>query len=244
MPYQMQPHALSDRIRGKLFFLPAWISLAVAMRRRSRKTELWIGDSHAMGLNREVTNGMFMRAPDGQLILRAGARLMYSLAHNGFPPRVMRVARFVNRFGRPGSLAPVFSAGDIDVRVHLPKRADATFDFVAEYVDRCMEIVGLLKADRVAFLVPPPPVDARVRDVWFPITGTIEERLEAQTKLRDALASAVKRIPTAVLLDLTDVLAGPTGGMPVELTTDGAHTNPETIARVRERIADYQLLAD
>jgi hypothetical protein len=242
--HRIEPHALRDRIRGKLLFLLAWPSLVIAMRRESRKTELWIGDSHAMCVNRQVTNGMFMRAPEGQLILRAGARLMYSFTHKGFPPQVMRVARFVNRFGRPGAVVPIFSAGEIDVRVHLPKRPDAPLDWVAEYVRCCLALARLLKAERVAFFVPTPPVDVPEEDVWFPITGTIEERVEAHTKLREALALAVDSIPNVVLLDLTDLLAAPSGGMPVESTTDGAHTNLETVARIRARIAEYQLLAE
>ena len=242
--HRIEPHALSDRIRGKLLFLLASPSLLVAMRRRSRRTELWIGDSHAMTVNRQVTNGMFMRAPDGQLILRAGARLMYSFARTGFPPRVLRVARFVNRFGRPGALVPIFLAGEIDVRVHLPERLDAPLDWVDEYVSRCMEVARLLKADRVGFFVTTPPVDVPEADVWFPITGTIEERVEAHRKLRAALSQAVAAIPDAVLLDLTDLLAGATGAMPVESTFDGAHTSVKTVARIRSRIADYGLLGD
>ena len=239
--HQIEPHALSDRIRGKLLFLLAWPSLLVAMRRRKRRTELWIGDSHAMCVNRRVTNGMFMRGPEGQLILRDGARLMYSIGRKGFSPRVMRVARFVNRFGRPGALVPIFLAGEIDVRVHLPERLDAPFDWVAEYVERCSEVARLLKADRVGFFVTTPPVDVPDADVWFPITGTINQRVEAHARLREALINAVESAPDAVLLDLTDLMAGPTGAMPVESTFDGAHTNLETVARIRARIADYRL---
>lgn len=241
--YQIEPHKLSDRIRGKLLFLLAWPSLAIAMRRRPRRTELWIGDSHAVCVNREVTNGMFMRAPEGRLILRAGARLMYSLARDGFPPRVMRVARFVNRFGRSGALVPVFLAGEIDVRAHLPKRPQAPFDWVGGYVERCMEIARLLKSDTVGFFVTPPPVDIP-DEVWFPVVGTIEERVAVHRRLRDALARAVAGIPGAVLLDLTDVLADGTGAMPIEMTFDGVHTNRDAVVRVRARIAEYRLLAD
>lgn len=242
--HQIEPHALIDRVRGKLLFLLAWPTLLVAMRRRSRKTEIWIGDSHAMTVNRQVTNGMFMRGPDGQLILRAGARLMYSFARKGFGPRVMRVAQFVHRFGRPGALVPIFLAGEIDVRVHLPERLDAPLDWVPQYVERCIEVARLLKADRIGFFVTTPPVDVPEADVWFPITGTIEERVEAHEQLRAALISAVEPVPTAVLLDLTDVLAGPSGAMPVESTFDGAHTNLAAVVRIRARIADYGLLAD
>jgi hypothetical protein len=242
--HRIEPHRLSDRIRGKLLFLLAWPSLALAMRRRSRRSELWIGDSHAMCVNRQVTNSMFMRGPEGQLILRAGARLMYSIARKGFPPRVRRVARLVNRFGRRGALVPIFLAGEIDVRVHLPQRPDDPFDWVADYVAQCMEVARLLKAERVGFFVTTPPVDVPEEDVWFPITGTIGERVAVHRRLREALAAAVDPIPNAVLLDLTDFLANPTGAMPIESTMDGAHTNLETVKRIRVRLADYELLAE
>lgn len=214
------------------------------MRRKSRRTELWIGDSHAMCVNREVTNGMFMRGPEGQLILRAGARLMYSIAKNGYPPRVTRVARFVNRFGRPGALVPIFLAGEIDVRAHLPKRPDAPMDWVADYVAKSMEVARLLKADRAGFFVTTPPVDVPEDDTWFPVTGAIEERVAVHRKLREAMVAATEPLPDAVLLDLTDLLADATGAMPIEATTDGAHTNLETVSRIRARLADYRLLAD
>jgi hypothetical protein len=242
--HRIEPHRLDDRIRGKLLFLLAWPSLIVAMRRRSRRTELWIGDSHAMCVNRPVTNGMFMRGPEGQLILRAGARLMHSISEHGYPPRVLRVARFVNRFGRRGALVPIFLAGEIDVRVHLPKRPDAPLDWVDDYVAKSMDVAHLLKADRTGFFVTTPPVDVPEEDTWFPITGTIEDRVAVHRNLRDALAGAVGNHPDAVLLDLTEVLADATGAMPIEATTDGAHTNLKTVSRIRERLADYRLLAD
>ncbi len=239
--HRIEPHRLSDRVRGKLLFLLAWPSLIRAMRRRRRRTELWIGDSHAMTVNRRVTNGMFMRAPEGQLIVRDGARLMYSIGRKGFTPRVLRVARFVNRFGRPGALVPIFLAGEIDVRVHLAERLDSSFDWVDGYVRHCTELARLLKADRMGFFVTMPPVDVPEADVWFPINGTIEERVQAHRKLREALARSVSPVQRATLLDLTDELAGPTGAMPVESTFDGAHTNLQTVARIRERLAEYRL---
>lgn len=238
--HRIEPHRLFDRVRGKLLFLLAWPTLVVAMRRRSRRTELWIGDSHAMGINRTVTNGMFMRAPRG-IVLRGGARLMFSLANKGFPPRVMRVARFVNRFGRPGALVPIFSAGDIDIRVHLPKRPDAPLDFVEPYVERCVEVAHLLKADRIGFFLPPPPVDVPEEHVWFPITGTIEERVAVHDRVREALVRVVAEVPGGVIVDVNDVLVGANGGMPVQYTTDGAHTNAPTIARIQARLDDYRL---
>jgi hypothetical protein len=242
MQRRIEPHQLTDRIRGKLLFLLAWPTFVAALR-RSRQTELWIGDSHAMTSTRTVTNSMFMRAGPGILVVRAGARLMYSISRNGFPERVQRVARTVERFGRPGAFIPVFSAGEIDVRVHLAERPDETFDFVAGYVDRCLALARELKAIRVGFMVPVPPVNLRDEDIWFPVVGTLEQRLEAHKRLRDALAAAVERTPGAVLLDFTPLLSGPDGGMPAELTFDGAHTNDKGVARIRREIIDRRLLA-
>jgi hypothetical protein len=96
----------------------AWAALLVAMRRKSRATELWIGDSHALSYNQRVHYSGFTRAPGGQIVLRVGPRLMWSLATKGFPARVHRVERAVSRFGVPGSIVPVFIAAEIDVRCH------------------------------------------------------------------------------------------------------------------------------
>ena len=95
----------------------------------------------------------------------------------------------------------------------------------------------------LAFLVPPPPVDAREEDVWFPVVGTMEDRLLAQKSLVTALTRAVAAVPHAELIDLTDLLTGPTGGMPIEYTLDGAHTNATTVAKIRERVAEHRLTA-
>jgi hypothetical protein len=235
--YRLEPHALSDRIRGKLLFIPATGAFAVALLRPPRGTELWIGDSHAMSSIRSVTNSMFMRAPGGRFVLRAGARLMFSLARDGFPPRVTRVARLVGAVGRRGTFVPVFSAGEIDVRAHLAEHLDDSFEFVAAYVQRCVELADVLKAERLGILVPPPPVDAPVDEVWFPIVGTIEERVEAHRRVREALIEAVAAVPHAELLDATAALADEAGAMPVELTLDGSHANLEAVARIEAHLA-------
>jgi hypothetical protein len=43
---------------------------------------------------------MFLRTPDGNLVVRFVPRLMCSLSRNGIPNKIMRVARFVGHFGR------------------------------------------------------------------------------------------------------------------------------------------------
>jgi hypothetical protein len=211
-------------------------------------TELWIGDSHALTFNRKVTNGNFVRGPEGQIILRVGARLMHSLAVEGFPPRVLRTAQLLGRFGRPGAVIPIFSAGEIDVRVHLGSRLDDPLTWVENYVTLCARVAQVMGAPRVGLIVPPPPADVRPEDVWYPVNGTIEERVMMHGRLRDALAAAVAKVsgagglPTAVLIDVTDELAGPSGAMRLELTYDGAHNSVAVIPVIRDRVRRSGLL--
>jgi hypothetical protein len=232
--------SLPVRVRGKLWPVAAWGLLVLAMRRR-RPTELWIGDSHAMTFNQGIDNAMFFRGPDGQLILRLGARLMWSLGTKGFPPRVHRVSRLVRAWGRPGSIVPVFCAGEIDVRAHLAGRP-ADFGFVDDYVDRCVQVGEAMRARTVAVVVPPPAVAMEDDESWYPIVGSVEERIAVHRGLRAALAGAVRRHPGTVLLDFTELLADASGAMPVDRTVDGCHTNLEAVALIRRHLAETGVL--
>lgn len=228
------PSHLLPRALAKLRPLQAWLHLLLRLRSR-RTTELWIGDSHAMSFNQDVGLAMFMRAPEGQLVLRVGARLMYSLATKGFPPRVHRITGFVGRFGRPGAFVPYFVAGEIDVRCHLAPRT-GPLDFVPAYVDRCAGIAREMGASRFVVVVPPPP-SRTVPDIEeLPVVGTIEERIAAFERLRDQLAEAVSGTPGATLLDATAALAAPSGELRPELTEDGCHTNLDGVALVRREV--------
>jgi hypothetical protein len=230
-----EPHQLSQRIVGKLLFLRAWPALLACLR-GSGATELWIGDSHAMSVNRRLTNSMFMVAPEGQIIVRVGPRLMASIAFKGFPVRIERLAAFIALCGRPGAFIPIFSAGEIDLRAHLAKRPDDDLAWVDAYVRRCAEFAARIRATRFGVFVPVPPADVAEELIWFPVVGTFAERLAIHARLRAALAAAVSAIPHAVLIDCSDRLAGPDGGMPIEFTVDGVHTNERAIAIVRERV--------
>lgn len=225
----------------RLQALRAWGALLIAMRRRRRATELWIGDSHALTFNAPVSLRAFSVAGEGQIIRRIGPRLMYSVAHKGFPPRVHRIVRLVNSWGRPGSLVPVFICGEIDVRAHLAGLADATYDFVPLYVQRCMELAEGLKAERAYFAVPPPQSEACPSIEEFPVTGTIAQRVAVFDRLRKELAAAVAATPGAELLDATDLLAGPDGAIKPELTDDGAHVNLDGMALFRTRARELEM---
>ncbi|MEO6471457.1 MAG: hypothetical protein ABIR57_06200 [Aeromicrobium sp.] len=238
---QVLPRHLGPRLRAKLQPVSAWAALLVAMRRRGRGTELWIGDSHAMSFNRDLQLSMFMRAPEGQLILRVGTRIMWSLSRKGFPPRVLRVARFVSWFGTRGALVPIFVTGEIDVRCHLAEREDQNFEFVGEYVSRCQAIAESFKAERLVVVVPPPPCEFTPNLEAFPIVGSLEQRVRAFEALRKAIVNEVSTVPGAQVLDSTDLLADENGVMKRELTDDGCHTNTTGIALVRGRVAELGL---
>lgn len=232
---------LAKRVQSKLLFIPATFHLLVAMRRR-RPTELWIGDSHAMSTNHDIVSSMFMRGSDGQLILRCGAKLLYTVARDGWPPRVTRVVRLVGLFVRPGSLIPIFSAGEIDIRAHMSKRPDDPLDYVPAYVEQCETIVRQLKAKRSAYLLPPPPCTRKEEDVWFPIVGTLDQLVDNAERLHTRLASALVAVPHAEILDFNDILRDPaTGGIRPEYTDDGAHANALAVTHIRAAIRQRDL---
>ena len=228
---------LLERLLAKLAVVPA---VATLLWPWSRK-EIWIGDSHAMSFNQRVGLGMFMRGPDGQVIFRIGTRLMYSIAHKGFPPRLDRLARMVRgarRIGLVGpreGLVPFFVTGEIDVRCHLTEH-DGDYGFVSAYVQRCRAAAALLGAPRAVIVVPPPP-SASCPDVeQFPIKGDIAARIAAFDGLRAALQEEVARHGDLVLLDTTDALADGSGALRADLTDDGCHTNLAGVALVRQQV--------
>lgn len=228
---------LAERLLAKLAVVPAFATLLWP----STDQELWIGDSHAMSFNRRVGLGMFMRGPDGQVIFRIGTRLMYSIAHKGFPPRldrlarVLRLARRLGLVGPRDGLVPFFVTGEIDVRCHLTDH-DEDYGFVPLYVQRCRAAASSLGATRAVIVVPPPP-SATCPDVeQFPIKGDIGARTDAFDGLRAALRDEVSRHDDLVLLDATEALADETGALRAGLTDDGCHTNLAGVALVRDRV--------
>lgn len=233
------PRYSPRRVWWRLRFIPAWGWLMITMRGR-RSRELWIGDSHAMTLNQGMESGMFMRA-NGGLILRAGARLMYSLGQKGFPPSVLRVVDIIGRYGRPGTYVPFYIAGEIDVRTTLAARPNASMSWVDQYVDTCLELSARMGAPRSYFVAPPPPCELPNHPTWYPITGTIQERLREFDRLRDALRAATSARAGAEYLDLTDAICDERGQLRADLTVEGAHTNLAGVALVRKRMRELRL---
>jgi lysophospholipase L1-like esterase len=227
---------LRRRAAGKLRVVPTALKLHAAAR-RGGPVELWIGDSHSMTFNRDVLFGMFMPAPDGQFVLRAGTRLMRSFARDGFGAEVDRRVRRVARAGPPGAVVPFFVAGEIDVRAHLPDHPEEDFAFVGQYVDRCRDVAAVLGAPRTYVVVPPPPSAAQPR-ADYPVAGTAVDRLAAFGWLRDALVREAESRADVVLVDATDLLGGPDGAIRPELTDDGCHTNPRGVALMRGRVSE------
>jgi hypothetical protein len=233
------PRALVPRVLAKLEPITAWFALAIAIRRR-KTTELWLGDSHALCFNRGISLSMFVRTPEDGFVVRFGPRLMYSIAKNGMPEKITRVARFVGRFGRPGTVVPIISAGEIDIRCHLSGR-EQDYSFVDEYVAVCAEMFELTKAP-VGYIVVPPPPNRECPSVdLYPIKGTIDERIESTRGVRAALRDAVAAHPKVELLDFSDILSNPDGSMLADLSDDGCHTNAKGIGVVRARVVELDL---
>jgi hypothetical protein len=198
--------------------------------------ELWIGDSHAVSFNRSGTYATFVIGPQGQVIHRLGARLMWSLARHGFPRSSDRLAALVSHVGRPGQFVPVFVTGEVDVRCHLVDHPDSDYGFVAAYVERCRELGRHLKADGIYLAVPPPPCEWPPEEAAYPVVGSIGERLQAFARLRAALQEAVASHADVRLLDFTDLIEDESGALRREYTDDGCHTNHVAIQLIRERI--------
>lgn len=229
------PRSLFQRAREKLLCFPAALRLLGAAV-GGRPVEMWIGDSHAMSSNRSIVSAAFMTGTDGVVIVRVGPRLMYSLATNGFPAWSMRIARIAGRMCRPGQILPIFMAGEIDVRVHLVEHGDRGFGFVQKYVTRCGEFARVLRADRHFLALPPPPCDVSGFRIWYPVVGSLEERLAVWRSLRDAVTEAAET-SGATVLDFSPDVSCPDGSLRPELSDDGAHTNVAAIPLIRAAVS-------
>jgi hypothetical protein len=189
--------------------------------------ELWIGDSHASHLN---TSDWPVPAQNrivrGRYVRHVGPRLMFSMARDGFPPEIVRLARRLGRYGR-GHIVVILVAGEIDIRCHLAPRlvgTDLRPEFPAAYVEHGIALGALAKADRLLFVVPVPPSDEVQDALGFPVAGTLSERLVAFGWVRAAMHAALDP-GAALLLDATPGLADVSGALRTELSFDGCHVN-------------------
>ncbi len=208
---------------------------------RRKSDELWIGDSHAVLLNTGDFPIPVLSAVDGgrRYIWHLGPRLLYSIATNGFPPLVCRVARMAGRLRASQQLTCVFVFGEIDTRCHLaPRMRDGLPpNLAADYLDAVLGLARSVGSNRTFVVVPPPPSGLIKDHAQFPIAGTLEERQLAHQWLAEALVAAVgKRAdPSCELLDLRQSLADADGLLRPELTYDGCHTNDAGRQAVRRQ---------
>lgn len=222
------------RVSEKLLWIPVSLRLIGAAMLR-HPVEMWIGDSHAMSSNRSIVSASIMNGADGTFIIRLGARLMYSLATSGFPAWSIRLARVVGRLCAPGQIVPIFMAGEIDVRAHLVHHAERGYAFVPLYAERCSQFASVLRANKFVIALPPPPCDTNGFNIWYPVVGSIEERLEAWRSLRSAVIQAAEAVGADVL-DFSADVGLPDGSLRPELSDDGAHTNEAAIPLIRAAV--------
>jgi lysophospholipase L1-like esterase len=208
--------------------------------------EIWIGDSHASHLNiSDWPVPAQNKIIPGRYVRHLGPRLMFSVARDGFPPEIVRLARRLGRFGR-GEVVILLVVGEIDIRCHLAPRLAGTelaLEFPATYVEHGLALGALAKANRLIFVVPVPPSDEVQDAEGFPVAGTLAQRLDAFSRVRAALHAAVDP-SSALLLDATPGLADATGSLRSELSFDGCHVNEAGRVIVRSALDTLLLRQD
>ncbi|UMG91121.1 SGNH/GDSL hydrolase family protein [Nocardioides sp. TF02-7] len=232
---------LARRARG-LGLQASGITRLTAGLATGRVRELWIGDSHSVLLNTERFPLWMGSVGEGRFVWHLGPRILHSIATNGFPPVVERVADRLRRLPASRRLTCFFVFGEIDVRCHLGPRVAAGIDdaFVTAYVDRAVALADRLGAARVVIVTPTPPSDHIADHVMFPIAGDVAQRTAAHRWLSDALVDAVPAgDPRVGVLDLRAALADEDGRLPEALTYDGCHTNDAGRAAVRRLVRDH-----
>jgi hypothetical protein len=215
----------------------AALTLAALMGRMPR---LWIGDSHTMFFAGSPSRYPLYRAGCGDFVWHIGPRLMYSLAREGFPRAVGRLARWL-RWTRLGSrVVLIFVAGEIDVRCHMAAAPDRirSAEFAGRYLEATSALAGRAGTSRFVVTVPVPPSDDYHDNPGFPIRGTLAQRLAAHAALREALHAARSSDESLDLrlVDATPQLARADRGLRAEFTFDGCHVNPDGAAIVRRLV--------
>jgi lysophospholipase L1-like esterase len=158
---------------------------------------------------------------------------------------VLRVLSLIGHTRRARDIVWVFSFGEIDVRCHLvPRMGDpeAALAFVPRYLERIQQAATQAGARRVLVFVPPPESDITAEYVGFPVIGTLEERIEANHALRDAMVKAAAGLPSSgaslYLIDVIDEFSDERGAFREDLTYDGLHTNDAGRAIIRKRVEE------
>lgn len=240
-PFVMRLAVLGIRARDTCQFLIGRIRLLRALR-RGQVREMWIGDSHAALCNDERWPWPVLQEAHthGQWIWHLGPRLMFSVARDGLPRSVTRLARAMARADGADRIPWLFAFGEIDIRCHLATRIDPTSDpleFVATYVRTVHQVTSAAGARRAFVVVPPPPSDASELHEEFPVTGTLAERIAVHGRvaqvLREAAAAVSDAAVTVTVIDSTPALADGNGALRDELTFDGCHTNEAGRAAMR-----------
>ena len=237
------PVRAARQLRVAARFLAVLISLVRTARRAP--VQLWIGDSHAVWLNRSWPAPPLSQAAPDRFVWHVGPRLMYSLGRDGYPTAVRFVASVLRATGAGRRVTLIFVSGEIDIRCHLAQHLDTPdwLAFVPRYVAAGRAVARRAGAGQALFVVPVPPSDEVPDYFGFPVVGTFAERLLAFTSLRDELTRAVGEQLDGVstgLIDATADVVDQDGGVRVELTVDGCHLLPEGARFVHARLAELR----
>jgi hypothetical protein len=199
-----------------------------------RVDQVWIGDSHAVHMLSPTMITALRRMPDGRWVMHLGPRLMYSIAHNDFPPAALRMFRLARYAPGAKDIVWGFSIGGLDTRNQLaPRMSDpeAALSFVPLYLKRVQQAATSAGARRALVLIPPPEADVTAEQIGFPIVGTLTERMAATRAMRDALIKAAGELPddgaSISFVDVTAAFSDERGAMRDDMTFDHIHADEE-----------------
>ena len=216
------------------------------IRLSGREPTLIVGDSHAviLGGGNLASSRRIQRARSAgaAYIIWLGPKLLYSVAHKGFPSWARALMS-----GAPSRIAGAAGVrlelvlGEIDVRCHLaprlrcdgPTAVEQLGDAYVAFLGSCIRNPAVLE---ICYHEPTPPSDLGMQNEAFPRAGTLAERIECHRLLSNRIAagiethfcndSRVRFVPTPPGAKLVD------GSLSPGWTDDGCHFNRAALVAI------------
>ncbi len=205
------------------------------------------GDSHAYFCFSNKNRGTFdenssfcMKLDDGDFcapfyIHHLGPITMHRVGRDGFG--ILDIRGHV----KDGDTV-VFSFGEIDVRCHIGKQRDAQGrsadevikTLVSSYLKTISENVHKYKKLDVVILGPVPPSDMG-HTAFFPVYGSLSERVLLNSLLNDALKAEIDKTDFH-FLDIRDLFQNSEGSFELSLSDGSVHVNIAYNRVIKERL--------
>jgi len=194
-----------------------------SLRKSKQEIYLVVGDSHSCYIsNTKLVR--FAEGPFGFFSFWVGPRLMYSIAHKGFP--VSRMEK--SALKRMNFSAICFSFGEIDIRAHLAENPDflhASTNWINLYIMKCIEFANDVCGKLAVIIIPPPPSDWAFDNISFPKRGDLQQRVSAHNTVRKLLLQSASDTRNITAIDLTNEFSDQQGELSRQFSDDGCHIN-------------------